>query len=436
MSKLQAVVCLFLCVAVCAAQDPSFQDRFMEAKKALAAGELDRAYDMLTQLFRERPGNADINLALGLAAFAKGKLSHAALAFDRVLQQNPDHDRARLELARTYFAMNQYDLAREEFEKVLAHNPPPAVRQNIEKYMQRIRATTKPWDVWTRFELAYSYDDNVNFGPSHELIETILGPLQVGEDSLPVDAHGLSVSASISGVYDAGVKQKWALAGGADYYQNWLQDATEQETQFFRISGGPEWSGPRSRLQLPVKAEHIVYSHESLVSNFGLGPAFLYAVSPNLHLITSGAVEYRDYTELDERDAPYAGIGQVVRRYLTEKRHMLGAGAGVFAEEADEDAYANSGFEASCSGEANLPGKTTLYARLKYKDTLYGDKAVIDLQEEERHDQQVQFTVGLNKAFPKGWGCDARYQFTDNSSNFGLYDYDRNVVSVSALLSF
>ncbi len=109
-----------------------------------------------------------------MAALAVGKLSHAAFAFERVLQINPRNHRARLELARTYTAMERYTQAEQEFRYVLDAGPPERVQRNIETYLAWIHRRTRKWSGGGQLGLGVFYDDNVNFGPSSRLVDTLL----------------------------------------------------------------------------------------------------------------------------------------------------------------------------------------------------------------------------------------------------------------------
>jgi len=425
---------VFCAASVCGAQ--SWRGRFDEGQRALERGDANQAFDAFSDLFREYPEAPEISFALGLAAYAKGKYSHAAFAFERVLMHNPANDRARLELARTYYAMDQFERARREFEKVLAHNPPPKVRKNVERYLLRIREQTRHWDVWGRLDFGVFHDDNVNYGPNAEVVATILGPLQVNSNSLPLASAGCSVSLSLLAYYDVGMKQRWSLVGGADCYRNWIEEDPLYETLYAKLYGGFQHVGGRSRLQLPLKFEYLEFAHETLVQSYGVAPAYLAAPSPAWHWITSSSLEYRDYVEADARDAFCAALGETVRFHFTPRRHNVALGLTGFYEAADEQAYANSGWETSLAAEFLLPWQTTVYSLARYRRTCYEGRAALDMRETARRDTQWQVTAGLSKNLSRACGLDAKCHVVQNRSTFDLYDYDRVIATLGVYVTF
>ncbi|MCX7934772.1 MAG: tetratricopeptide repeat protein, partial [Planctomycetota bacterium] len=125
-------VVLGLSLVACVDAGESAADAYREAQKAFAAKDYKRAYELLTQAFREKPDDPEINFALGRAAFECGDYESAAMAFERMLIMNPNLPRVKLELGRCYYHLKAYDQARKHFEEVLASKPPENVRQNIQ----------------------------------------------------------------------------------------------------------------------------------------------------------------------------------------------------------------------------------------------------------------------------------------------------------------
>lgn len=427
------VVTAMLCLG---AAGQSLETQVKAGSDALAAGDIDRAFDIFCELLREYPDDPAVNLGLGRAAYERGKLSHAAFAYERVLLRDPGNHVARLELARTYYAMNQFDLAQAEFSRVLGHDPPPAVRGKVELFLQKIKQQTRAWDHWGRIEISAFGDDNVNFGPSVDSVSTIIGVLEVSEKSLPRTETGLAAALSLLGMYDVGRKGGWSALGGMNYYQNWLHEPGGHETLFLKLYGGMRRVTGRTWLQIPLKIEHIRYGHAPLLDSYGVNASCLYAQSGVLHWMTTFACEYRDYPGGTARDAPYVALGETARFYLTRRRHSLACGLKLFGESPDEQSYQNQGWEARLVGEAVLPWCTTLYVRIKCRETYYNGRALLDAKDEDRHDTYAQLTVGGSKMLRGALGVNGSYQVIVSDSSFDLYEYDRNVASAGVFWGF
>lgn len=430
LSGLLLMICL---VAWTAAQD-DLTARLEQSKQALDNNNNQLAYDILSQLLREHPENETVNFYMGRAAYRVGRLSHSAMAYERVLILNPDNHVARAQLAKTYMDMEQYALARENFEAVLQHEPPPHVKEDIERLLAKIKTADTPWNFWGRVDVAGFYDDNVNFGPGSDIVDTSLGQLQLAPDSLAKEAFGLSLTLNANGLYDVGEKGGWFIAGDAGAYGTILDNAHDRELFLMRSGAGLQHVGRRSFLQLPFNYQHLDKGGDSYVNISGFKPALLYGLSPNWHLVSSGTAEYRDYTSLHERDGGFLSLDETLRRYFGNRRHSVSFTLSGFHEDAKISEYINTGWESALACELRLPARMASYCRVRYKDSYYRGKS--ELETEDRHDRNWQFLVGLNKVLINNWGLDVSYLYSDNISTYDLYDYDRSIVTLSSFFIF
>lgn len=411
--------------------------RFVEGRQALEKGEAQQAFDIFMELLREYPESTDVNFALGEAAYAAGKYSHAALAFERIVASHPENHRARLELARTYFSAKQFEPARREFETVLARQPPEAVRKNINDFLDEIRKQEKRFWISARVDAGVFYDDNANVGPDSEVLNidpNAFGLLTwtLGEESLPVKSWGALLSATASTCYDIGRKGGWMLACDGIAYHSWLEKhAAEEETFFLSVNPGLCRTGEKSVVRVPVKALHIEHGGEPLVNVCGVAPSVFLPLGQGAawNCTLEATAEYRDYATLDDRDGSYFAAGGRIRRSFGTYLYHLYGGAAIFYEKTAADIYENLGAEAVAGGEVRLPWKMAGYAQAKYRTASYAERET--LAPEKRRDSQYQFTAGLRKALAKRCGMDLSCQHTKNDSTFDLYEYRRNVVTLS-----
>jgi tetratricopeptide (TPR) repeat protein len=426
-------ICLFIAFSMaCEAEVPTIQDGWT----AYEAGDFTRAYEVFSGLLRETPQSESVNFAYGMSALALDRLSHALFAFERVLMMNPDNHRARLELARTYTAMEQYGMARREFQRVMEAGPPEQVQRNIERYLAYMDRRTKRWSGGGQLGLSVFHDDNVNVGPSSRFIETVIGVLEVADGSQPKESWGASLGASASATYDAGARGGWLFTGGFTGYGNWLADASDQEIGYARVEAGFRHVSSRVLLDLPVKCDYLEVGHERYLLIGGFEPSLLFAASPEWHHITRLVLEQREYREGDSRDGPYYRAEQTLKRFFGQGARSLALTAGYYYEDAQVKAHEAHGFDVALGGEARIASRTTVYGFGQYKTMSYQDKLLPGIQDKDRSDNQWQAVVGIMQSLSDGWGVTLNYRRVNNNSNFGLYEYERNVFSLSTYLQF
>ncbi len=71
-------------------------------------------------------------------SFNRGDYEEAFALFDKLLIVDPNNNVAHLEYARTLYKLGLFKASKKEFEKILLKNPPPIVKQNIQRYMDKI----------------------------------------------------------------------------------------------------------------------------------------------------------------------------------------------------------------------------------------------------------------------------------------------------------
>jgi len=399
-------------------------------------GNYQDALDIFSRLFKDRPDDEQVNFALGISALAAGKYSHALFAFERVLMQDPDNARARLELARTYYRMGHYELARQNFEKVQGNDPPERVEANIDKYLSSIKLRLKKWEVSGDFALSGFHDDNVNYGPSSAIIDSDVGELEVVSNSLPKKVFGASAVGRAELSYDLGDRQYWSALVNVNAYNNWLEEAKEQEIMFYGAGARLRRAGPDTLIDLPVRVDRLIYGHDPLVNIFGIDPALIWVLSPSWVSITRAAIEYRDYLDDSGRDGPYYRMGEMVKKYFGQGRHYVSLQAQGFYDRANVPGFENYGWDSSLGVDLTVLEPLSLYGVAQYRWMRYKEELYPDLQDTPREDDQFQLVVGTVWKQASGWGVNFTYRYVKNNSNFDLYTYDRNVFTLSSFYQF
>jgi outer membrane protein len=421
-----------------------YTDTALSAGEPADAAQLLRCQDMLSTLVREKPDNERINFAFGLVCLSLQEYGKAQLAFERVLAANPGNDRARFELARALMANGQTGEARHELESVLSHKPPAAIETRVLAYLDDLRHRSKRWHASVRGDVGWLHDDNANVGPDAAVVPiapVIFGgqeitSLAVSKESRPANAEGVFAAASVAGAYDAGDPGGWVLVTDAKYYESWLRGASDFDALYLQADGGVKHASRRSVSQATLEYSHSAIGDSTLVDTYGLRPAYLRVseLTKNLTWLTPALVEYRDYRDLNDWDGPFVSLGESLRYALNGGKQALSMGVLVFHDFTDADVYEHTGITWRLGAETDLMRWARAYAIYRYTDADYKERET--LAPEKRSDTQQQVATGLSATIMPRWGLDVQYQFTQNDSTFALYEYRRNVTTLSTWVTF
>lgn len=418
---------------------------FQYADQLRKQGKLEESYGLLTELLRDNPDNEQINFSYALTCIERLDFARAQLALERILLINPGNDRAQLELARLYMAMDQYNLAREGFEAVLGNNPPATVRQSINEKIAMLDRSQSSLSWSGRFDLGYISDDNINIGPNSKIINispiifssgTSITSLSVNESSQPLKDDGFMASMAMSFAYDYGLKRKWLAFSDVAYYQNWLNDYPEHEYQFYQVRIGNKYVKQNVVTETPFKFAHITRGDDDLLNIYGFNPRVLYMSKAveGVQWLTGATFDLRDYDTLNDRDSTYIAIDETARKYVGSLRNSVSLGVSVFHDYTDAGIYEYYGQATTFGWRTILPWEIELETKFRFAINVYKEKDV--LAPDDREDKQYYMSAGLSKMISQQLGITVQWQNTDNNSTFDLYEFNRNVFSLSAFCVF
>ena len=428
---LWVLVVFFFCLQTMAKANSSFP-LIEQALTAYALNDLASVDETLRQV-----GSEDV-FALGMAAFEEGEMPLASIAFLHVLEEQPGNQRARLELARAHYAMHDFDGASHLFNEVLDAHPPEGVRRNIESFLDRIEIEQRRHAWKVQLGGGVFYDDNVNYGPESSLVQvqpfalgsSTIDTLEVQPESRPAEDSGIFTHATLGGVHELGASGAWRGTSGIEYYQSWLSDEDRYNVLYVAGRAGLRYDAPRSRTEIPVKVEQIWLDSDELVRVAGLQPSFAFSQSAQLLHLSELKLQQKDYDTVNSRDAEYYEVRHTFRNFITDQRHQVDLYALGFYEDADAAVFANKGFGVGVASHWRMSGKTVFYAKAGYRGEWYEERERLAL--EDRKDDRVDLSIGLNKKVTERWAADLGYSHTRNDSSFKVYEYERNLVTLSA----
>ena len=418
--------------------DPALRDL---AKDHFDKAEFDKAFESYFELFRQDPGDPDINFNLGRAAFETGDYEAAIMAFERVLINRPDAVRAKLEIARSYYKLGSLESSEQYFQEVLAVNPPENVRSNINQYIKAIRQSKKEHFLSGKLSLGLDFDDNVNAAPTNSDIgiNTTLGEVITVTVDRPEKDQIYTSMANLNYLYrplDSTVSWKFSSLN----YNAVYRDAKDLDVNLFDIKAGASIGRDRVVWDIYSLTNHLNQDYRQYLRTYGAGTTLGFAVTPSFLVSFDAKFKTKNYFESSDKDAK--NIGLALSPVFIFGRNRLSWSLGWEYENARRDINTYTKLTSIASYEVRLPYEATVYISYWYQGTGYKD--VYPLFGEKRNDDVQYISAGLSKTLsvwksePLDYRMDLNfnYTYTRSDSNIDLYAYTKNVVSANISIGF
>ena len=158
------------------------------ASRLIAAGEPEKALVLLRRAMRaEGADTVAIRFLAAQALLSMGRRVEAAAILGQLAQERPDLDRVRLDYAAILFTLGRDAEARAVFQEIRRKEGlPPAVRRNVERFLEYIRARQR---LRIDLDFGFWHNNNVNNASEREAVAVPqLGGLQFTLDEQPVGA--------------------------------------------------------------------------------------------------------------------------------------------------------------------------------------------------------------------------------------------------------
>ncbi len=401
------------------------------------------AYQLLAGAEDTYIGVVEFDYALGRAALDAGRPDKATLAFSRVLARDPGHVGAMIDTGRAYLALGNYTQARATFEGLLALDPPPAVRTQLQAYLEQARQArprgSTPRTIGQDLPTQSS-------GPSHRgYLGAIVGRStnvnqSPGQPQVFVPAFGTTFELSnqnvkkadgftgIMGGADAALPLNgtYSLIGGGEFVDRWNNHESSFDTGGYGARLGIAAANETDllRLQFLAGRDYLASSPSRDMNALALD---------YLHLLGSGL-----------QFVAYAQSGRL--RYVPEDLKIFDTnfvigGLGVSAKIAED----STAFVTFSTGELNDIGgnvsgdrrqlgfragvDAAILPRLRLMGNIGGERGIYDQVDPsflvERRDWRTGYEAVLQYALERNtflrWGV----TYTDQRSNIPVYVYDR-----------
>lgn len=428
------LVCMLTCLISLAsgfplhAAEPEQTNGKIRAVKLLDQGHSQEAYDLLKQMYEDARDDKETAFMLGQAAMKLNRPGEAARLYEEILAKDPKLPRVRLELGRAYTAMGELQKAKDLFRTVLSESPPPAVGENILKYLGSLESQ-KPWNL--RLSAGYVYDSNVNAGPTGNTILMFGLPFQLSNDSVMTGDYGYNAGFGIG--HQLPLLRNVLLQSDIQYNRTEYAKMRTYNSDVFSISSGPTLRNDSYIVSVPVIFEHAWVHKERYSRAVGIGPQIMVPVTQKLSANASWTGQLKEYfvnSGMRDGNIWSASVGA---RYDLWERGYLQASWRHTDEKTRYDYLDNQSNGVNAGLYSGLPAGFALYLSSGFSLTGYDAKEAAFLT--HREDCQYSAVANISKEFGvTGLSAAVGYTYTRNDSNLSLYDYRRS--QVTAQLSY
>ena len=402
-----------------------------------AAGKPAEAYSRLAPLERTRAGDPDFDYALGLAAADSGHRGQAIIALQRVIAVQPANGPARAEIARVYALAGDIDTARAQFDTVV-NDPsvPDPVRQRLDRLVRGFDRQIKGGghQISGFIDGEVGYDGNINTATGLTSITlpvfAFLGPAALtGNATRTADGYALAqagVSAS------TGLSRQTKLYGSllGSTRNNFGGSAFSQDALTPTV-GVSYTTASRNVVALSAQAQFFWLGRQAYRTSYGTIGQYTHRLAGGRAVFVSGQYFRLNYRQDHLRDADrFAGSVGYAGKYVIAsvgggREALVNAGAPHLAY----------GF-ASVAASAEIPVRPALAVLVGGSAEYRGYDGTDPLFLRNRHDTELDASVGLRVALAKGISARPRVTYTRNFSPIGLYYYARTTAAVGLRAEF
>jgi len=432
--------------SVSAPQEPLAQ-LLARAKSLSASGKFVDAYELLAREEDLYIGVIDFDYALGRAALDAKRPDKATLAFSRVLALDPKHAGAMIDMGRAYLALGNYEQASISFENLLALNPPPAVRTQLQAYLDQARRkvpaaedpSPPPRRLSSRGYLAATLgrSSNVNLSPSQsQVFVPVFGAIYELSSQNVAKADRF---AGVTGGMDAilPLNDTYSLIGGGELAQRKNQNESD-----FDLGG------------LGARLGFTAATQTQLLRVQLFGAREYQGGSPSRDMNALGA----DYFRSVGSETTLLGFAQGGKmRYVPEAIkiydvNFVTLGTGVsrkFAEESTAFVTISTGYQNDVGGnpsgdkrtlglrvggDAGILPRLRLIGNAGWEQGRYNgfDPSFLT----ERRDMRANYDITLQYALGQRTFLGLGYAQTNQRSNIDIYEFDRKESSITVRHEF
>ena len=425
-----AVVTGLLLTVLAVAAGP-LEDAMKSGRDFFDKGDYRNATEQFKKAFALSPQDPGINFYLGRAAFELKDYETAFMAFDRVESQNPNYPRVKLELARTYLELGLHDMAKELFTDILATNPPPAVCQNINQFMARINQAKRCSFFSGELTLGVQYDSNARVSPASDQVDTVYGPITLDPNSAEKADTINTATLTLNHLY-RWPDSPWSWKSSLIDYSAFYVQENDLDLNYLGVMTGPALQKDTWGADLLATGNYILKDYDDYLVSGGIMADYSLNLNARTVFVVGGKLEAKRYLTDPQREAGNATVSLGPNFSFGLNKILLRIG--LERENATDGIFSYTKPFSSIRYERQLPWGLTPYASWRYQRVTYDKRDPTFPQ--DREDQVHEVTVGICKQLTERFTLDFNHTYTNSLSTLGLYEYDRQLTSLSLSIGF
>jgi hypothetical protein len=389
------------------------------------------ATQYLRAALKEKPDDPSANLYLGIALCNSGNEQEGEKLLKKALKLEPSSPRTNLELGILYYKRGIYSEAKDFFETVRNVAKGTDLSDIAEDYIRKIKerkikVTVKDWSL--TFTGGIQYDSNV-------VLDSGVGPLPEGI-TRKSDWRGIIF---IEGKFTPRLTDKITLGPTYSFYQSLQTELddfnVQQHLPGFLLNISLD---KNVMLKTSYTYEYTTVGNDEYLSAHSISPTVTVAEGRGFFTALRYRYQNKDFRDSDlfpnnsERDGfnHLAGITQYIP--LT-RIGILGIGYTYDHDSTDKDYWSYNGHAGDINVRLDM-GESwflDLYGQYYQKDY----KADYPGTFTTREDKMITFSTNLTKTFASKFDITVGWMYVNNDSNINIFEYDRNITTLTLRVS-
>jgi len=392
-------------------------------------GKIEQAESLLETLDQALEGDEQIRFLRGLVALNRGRHRKAIDIFRSILVDHPEALRVRLELARGYFLAQDYQNADRQFRAVRAEDLPPAVKANVDGFLNQIRLS-KDWSFG--LSVALAPDTNINGASTAREVDIYGLPFELSDDARRKSGIGAAMDAHVEWAPRIAPNGRLRIGGA---FQRSEYDGARFDDMTLAGQIGPRFVFPKWDVSLLATGFRRWYGGSAYAWSLGGRAEAMHYAGPRTVLSgTMGVLRITDEFDHSRSRWTYtAGLGGTRQLNQTSGVSLR---LGVNRQVAEQPAYSNWSGVVTAGFYRELPKGFSVYLEPSFALTDY-DAPLLAFGK-ARSDRLASVSAAVLSRRIVFWRFTPRlaYTYARNFSNIALYDYDRHRIEIGLTTVF
>jgi hypothetical protein len=356
----------------------------------------------------------------GQAAFYNLQPDLAVENFKAILKKQPKLNQVRIALALAYLQQQNINAAKQELNNVLGNNAVKTVKEQTRSILARLYKPKKPLSFSALINVGVLYDNNIASNPDER---------RRASSIYNIEGFALAENLNFDFTYDFGDQKKYLWQNQLkinhlDYNEKQNFDYTQVDVQTSINNYQDDY-----RVKIPIGWHHRQFGGKTLSDSFFIAPDFILDFSKTFNLNLNITLENEQY-ELSKRQGQNNLTWDIklkpALRYEADWLQIISLEANYRLHGADNDSFSYDDWILAPSHYCKYEYDISSYFAMKFLDrNYYGFNAL------GRKDSKISFTALINKVIAKKYSISLTYTYTDNNSNIGGYDYNKQVFGLN-----